>query len=205
MPQARFWMAMAMPQLSRVRPRSPVIGRVNRPKLVRTPLPMAAMMQPAMISTSSGTAGRRADEFGMERFPVRTPVYARSRITESDIAEWDASNPVIICTPRKQQRRAQGPARNARSWRRSGGLLDRNARFFQVRLQFASLEHLAHDIGAADKFALHIELGNGRPVGIGLDPIAQFFAFEHVGAAIFNAEIAQDLHDLPGKTALREV
>src|SRR5690606_20165504 len=57
------WMAMAMPQLSRVRPRSPVIGRVKRPKLVRMPLPMAAIMQPATISTSRGTAGRRAEEF----------------------------------------------------------------------------------------------------------------------------------------------
>ena len=54
MPQARFWMAMAMPQVSRVMPRSAVTGRVKSPKLVRMPLVMAAMMQPAMIRTQQG-------------------------------------------------------------------------------------------------------------------------------------------------------
>ena len=39
-------------------------------------------------------------------------------------------------------------------------------------LQFAGLEHLAHDIAAADELALDVELRNGRPVGIGLDAVA---------------------------------
>ena len=53
----------------------------------------------------------------------------------------------------------------------------------QMLLQLAGLEHFAHDIGAADEFALHIELRDGRPVGVVLDALAQFVAFEHVGAA----------------------
>ena len=74
MPQARFWMAMAMPQASRVRPRSAVIGRVNRPKLVRMPLPMAAMMQPADDQQQSAATA-------MERGAAMTDMAANSRIT----------------------------------------------------------------------------------------------------------------------------
>src|SRR5690606_20052891 len=60
MPQARFCTAIAMPHASRLMPRSPVIGRVNRPKLARTPLVAAATTQPAMMMRRSGTAGVRA-------------------------------------------------------------------------------------------------------------------------------------------------
>ena len=59
MPQARFWMAIAIPQASRVMPRSPVIGSVKSPRLVRMPLVTAAMRQPATIRTSKGTAMER--------------------------------------------------------------------------------------------------------------------------------------------------
>src|SRR5690606_7291807 len=88
---------------------------------------------------------------------------------------------------------------------RSGALLDRDTSLLEMGLQFAGLEHLAHDVGAADEFALHIELGNGRPVGIGLDAFAQLFALEHNGAAIFNAEVVQDLDNLARKSAVRQI
>ncbi len=39
----------------------------------------------------------------------------------------------------------------------------------QQLLQLAALEHLHHDVGAADELALHIELGDRRPVAIFLD------------------------------------
>ncbi len=58
-PQTRFWMAIAMPHASRLRPRSAVMGRVKSPKLVRMPLVMAATRQPATTSAISGTAGER--------------------------------------------------------------------------------------------------------------------------------------------------
>jgi len=39
--------------------------------------------------------------------------------------------------------------------------------------EFAGLEQLADDVAAADELALDVELGNGRPVRIGLDAVAQ--------------------------------
>src|SRR5262245_60571841 len=50
----------------------------------------------------------------------------------------------------------------------SGRGVDRNALVGKQLLQLAGLEHLAHDIAAADEFALDVELGNGRPVRIAL-------------------------------------
>src|SRR5207344_3661658 len=47
-----------------------------------------------------------------------------------------------------------------------------DALFGQQLLQFARLEHLAHDIAAADEVPLDVKLRNGRPVGIGLDAVA---------------------------------
>ena len=38
--------------------------------------------------------------------------------------------------------------------------------FFEQGLELAGLEHLHHDVRSADEFALHVELGDGRPVGI---------------------------------------
>src|SRR5437763_10428437 len=58
------------------------------------------------------------------------------------------------------------------------GVFQRHAVLGEEGNQFFLLEHLAHDIGAADKFALHIELGNGRPVGEGLDAFAHFGVFQ---------------------------
>ena len=59
MPQTRFWIAIAMPHASRLRARVAVIGSVKRPKLVRMPLVTAAMRQPAITRTISGTAAER--------------------------------------------------------------------------------------------------------------------------------------------------
>src|SRR5687767_1407840 len=91
MPQARFWMAIAMPQASRVSPRSVLIGSVSSPKLVRMPLVTAAMMQPQMISTTSGVATERgaviediAGDSGNGGACVLTP---RVSITETHFAD----------------------------------------------------------------------------------------------------------------------
>ena len=42
----------------------------------------------------------------------------------------------------------------------------------QQLLQFARLVHLAHDVRAADEFAVDVELRNRRPVGVVLDALA---------------------------------
>src|SRR5262249_51999777 len=57
---------------------------------------------------------------------------------------------------------------------------DGQAFLLQQALQLAGLEHLAHDIAAADEFALDVELRNGRPVGIGLDAVAQLVVLQDV-------------------------
>ena len=58
----------------------------------------------------------------------------------------------------------------ARDLRRLGELHALGAEHF---LELAGLEHLADDVAAADEFTLHIELGDGRPLGEFLDPLAQ--------------------------------
>src|SRR5262249_28364793 len=59
------------------------------------------------------------------------------------------------------------------SWR-SGGLLG------EQLLQLPGLVHLAHDVAAADEFAVDVELRNGRPVGVVLDPLPDAGVGEHV-------------------------
>ncbi len=48
-----------------------------------------------------------------------------------------------------------------------------HALFGHEALQLARLVHLADDVAAADEFAFDVELGNGGPVGEGLDALAQ--------------------------------
>src|SRR5215217_9782021 len=103
----------------------------------------------------------------------------------------------------KRPRQMAGPSRAIAL--KSGGLLRFDTGLLHVLLQFARLEHFAGDIGAANEFALHVELGDRWPVRIGLDAVAQLRAFEHVGAVKIDAKIAQDLDDLAGEAALRKI
>ena len=57
----------------------------------------------------------------------------------------------------------------------------------------------------ADEFALHVKLRDGRPIGIGFDAFAQIVRFEHVQPLVGHAEVIEDLHHLPGKSAHREL
>src|SRR3954469_1079187 len=57
---------------------------------------------------------------------------------------------------------------------------DSDALFGEELLQFTGLGHLADNLAAPAKLALHIELRNGRPVRIVLDAVAQFGGFENV-------------------------
>src|SRR5215472_8937001 len=84
-------------------------------------------------------------------------------------------------------------------------LLDRDALVLEQGLQFAGLEHLADDVAAADEFALDVELRNGRPVRVRLDALAQVVVLEHVEPFVGHAEMIEDLHDLPGEAAHREL
>src|SRR5580700_9964275 len=85
------------------------------------------------------------------------------------------------------------------------GFLHRNAILLEQRLQFASLEHLADDVATADELALDIELGNGRPVRKALDAAAQIVVLENVETLVGHAQIIEDLHHLPRKSAHRKL
>src|SRR5690554_2766258 len=94
-------------------------------------------------------------------------------------------------------------------WGRPGGAgqlggFDAHSLALHELLKLARLEHLAHNVAAADKFALHVKLGNRRPVGIFLDALADLVGGQDVDALIVDAEVIQNLHDLPGETALRK-
>src|ERR1700693_3497845 len=52
--------------------------------------------------------------------------------------------------------------------------------FLDEVVQFARLEHFADDVAAADELALDVELGNRRPVGVGLDAVPQIGVVQHV-------------------------
>ena len=72
----------------------------------------------------------------------------------------------------------------------------------QHRRQFARLEHLAGDVGAADELALDVELRDRRPVGEFLDSLTDFGVLEDVDADHRRAEIVENLHHLTGEAAL---
>src|SRR5918993_2998896 len=80
---------------------------------------------------------------------------------------------------------------------RSGALLNLDALVGEELLQLAGLEHLAGDVAAADELALHVELGNGRPVGVVLDALAHSLVLKHVDALVGHAEVVEDLDHLP--------
>src|ERR1700675_343816 len=73
----------------------------------------------------------------------------------------------------------------------------------QQRFQFARLEHLAHNIGAANKLAPHVELGHGRPVRKAFDAGAYCRILEYVDPDKIDPEVIQDLHNRRRKPAFR--
>src|SRR5437762_2817837 len=91
-------------------------------------------------------------------------------------------------------------AASAKSGR--GAFLHGKALFLHQALQLARLEHLANDVAAADELALDVELRNGRPVGIGLDAVAQVVGLQDVQPFVRHADVVEDLNDLSGEPAL---
>ena len=62
----------------------------------------------------------------------------------------------------------------------------RAVRFRQTEqfLQFSTVIHRLHDVGAADQFAVHVQLRDRRPSAVGLDALADFRVGEHVDARV---------------------
>src|SRR5438270_2624981 len=59
-------------------------------------------------------------------------------------------------------------------------------------LELAGLVHLHHDVGAADELALDVELGNGRPVRIGLDTLPDLRVLEDVDRLERHVQMVED-------------
>src|SRR5690606_26947770 len=79
---------------------------------------------------------------------------------------------------------------------RSGSTLGADALLVEEALELSCLEHLTDDIASADEFALDVELGDGRPLRVFLDALAQLIGGEDVHAFVVDAEIVEDLDDL---------
>src|SRR4051812_9629314 len=77
-----------------------------------------------------------------------------------------------------------------------GGGLHRDALVLEQALQLARLEHLPHDVAAADELALDVDLRDGGPLRVGLDALAKIIGLEDVDAFVWDTEVIEDLHDL---------
>src|SRR5690606_12972836 len=76
----------------------------------------------------------------------------------------------------------------------------------QQGLEFATGQHFANDIGAADEFASNIQLGNGGPVGIFLNALTNFFVVKHVHSDELGSScLEQRLNGATRKPALRKL
>src|SRR2546421_630957 len=112
-----------------------------------------------------GLLERRLDAMVYRAKFVPTVFAARQFVNHGHVKVHESKRP-----PLGGLFRFSGEADRLTSGRRA--LLDRQALLLEQALQFAGLEHLAHDVAAADELALHVELRNGRPAGIGLDALA---------------------------------
>src|SRR3546814_2397684 len=71
-------------------------------------------------------------------------------------------------------------------------------------MQLTGLEHFHHDVRPPDELPLHIELGNGGPVGEHLDSMADRGVLENVHRVVIDAQVIKDRDGAAGKAALRE-
>ena len=70
-----------------------------------------------------------------------------------------------------------------------------NALTLNQLLEFAALKHLGHDVRAANKFTVDVELGNGWPVGVLLDALTNTLIIKNVdGMQVFSAASPQDVN-----------
>src|SRR5215213_4242768 len=73
-------------------------------------------------------------------------------------------------------------------------------------LKLPGLVHLHHDVGATDKLAIHVELGNGRPVRVALDALPDSVILEDVDRLqVIDAAGLQDLDRSTGEPAHRKL
>ena len=70
-----------------------------------------------------------------------------------------------------------------------------NALTLNQLLEFTALKHLGHDVRAADKFTVDVELGDGWPVCVLLDALTNAFIIKDIdGMQIVGAASPQDVN-----------
>src|SRR3546814_9153233 len=73
-----------------------------------------------------------------------------------------------------------------------------------LRVQLACLEHLHHDVRAADELPFHIKLGDRRPIGEFLDAVSYRRILKHVDRFIFDPQMIENGDRAAGESALRK-
>ena len=64
-------------------------------------------------------------------------------------------------------------------------------------LKLATLKHLGHDVRAADKLTMDIELGNGWPIGVLLDALTNAFIIKDIdGVQIVGTTSPEDINGI---------
>ena len=73
---------------------------------------------------------------------------------------------------------------------------------FQLLLKRTVVVHLDENVGSPHEFTLHINLGNGGPIGEFLDALSDLHVGEHIKGFKTDPECVQNLHHVVGETAL---
>ena len=72
-------------------------------------------------------------------------------------------------------------------------------------VQFATGRHALDDVGAADQFAIDIELRNGRPVSVFLDALPDLLVGEHIDRHVVIEQVVEDTGRRRRESATRRV
>lgn len=73
---------------------------------------------------------------------------------------------------------------------------------FEHLLEFVLLVHFDQDVGAADEFPVHIDLGNRGPVRVCLNALTDFLVREHIKGFKGHAELVENLNNIVGEATL---
>ena len=76
---------------------------------------------------------------------------------------------------------------------------------FDHRFQFAALVQFQRDIAATDQLAAHVNLREGRPIGVAWQILEYFRIFQHIDIAELDATRGNGLGRTRGKSAHREL
>mmetsp|Transcript_112886 Transcript_112886/g.195978 ORF Transcript_112886/g.195978 Transcript_112886/m.195978 type:complete len:267 (-) Transcript_112886:62-862(-) len=70
-------------------------------------------------------------------------------------------------------------------------------------LKLAAGVHLDHDVTPTQELPIHVQLGNGGPIGVELDPLSNLRVRHHVHSLVLVPEVVEELHCGPAESTLR--